>query len=95
MPIFLWFNNYIEFLIQSLSIVRNMQNSSETRSNLSTELGLPVVIREIFGICENESQPGLQLAQKLATPLTSLAKTFHETQWPLARRAGIPRQFRG
>ena len=66
-----------------------MQNSFETRGNLSTELGLPVVI------CENESQSGLQLAQKLATPLTSFAKTFHETLWPLARKAGVPRQFRG
>ena len=72
-----------------------MQNSFETRGNLSTELGLPVVIRESFSICENESQSGLQLAQKLATPLTSLAKTFHETLWPLARKAGVPRQFRG
>ena len=29
MPLFLRFNNYIEFLIQSLQIVRNMQNSIE------------------------------------------------------------------
>ena len=73
-----------------------MQNSFETRGNLSTELGrLPGVIRESFSICENESQSGLQLAQKLATPLTSFAKTFHETLWPLARKAGVPRQFRG
>ena len=32
-------NNYIEFLIQSLKIVRNMQNSIETRDNLCIELG--------------------------------------------------------
>ena len=35
MPIFLRFNNCTEFLIQSLSIVRDMQNSIETRGNLS------------------------------------------------------------
>ena len=39
MPIFLRSKNYIEFLIQSLKIVRNMQNSMETRGNLCTELG--------------------------------------------------------
>ena len=31
MPIFSRFNNYIESLIQSLYIVRNLQNSIETR----------------------------------------------------------------
>ena len=31
MSIFLRFNNYIEFLIQSLQIVRNMQNSRSDR----------------------------------------------------------------
>ena len=43
MPIFLRFNRYTEFLIQILQIVRNMQNSIETRGNLGTELGPPVV----------------------------------------------------
>ena len=38
MLVFLRFNNYIEFHIQSLKIVRNMQNSMETRGNLCTEL---------------------------------------------------------
>ena len=33
---------YIEFLTQSFWIVRNMQNSIETRGNLCTELGPPV-----------------------------------------------------
>jgi len=33
MPIFLRFNKYIEFLKQSLKIVRNMQNSVETCGN--------------------------------------------------------------
>ena len=42
MRIFLRFNNYIEFLTQSFWIVRNMQNSIETRDNLCTELGPPV-----------------------------------------------------
>ena len=46
MPLFLSFNNYIEFLIQSLfkdlKIVGNTQNKIETRGNLCTELGLPV-----------------------------------------------------
>ena len=41
-PVFLHFNNYIEFFVQSLQIVHNMQNSIETRSNLCTKLGLPV-----------------------------------------------------
>ena len=36
-------NNCIEFLIQSLKIVRNMQNSIETCGNLCIELGWPVV----------------------------------------------------
>ena len=44
MSTFLRFNNYIEFLKQSLSIVRNMQNGIETRSNLCTELGSLVFI---------------------------------------------------
>ena len=42
MPIILRFNNYTEFLIQSLKIVRNMQNSIETRGNLYIKLGPPV-----------------------------------------------------
>ena len=42
MPIFLRFDNYIEFLIQSLEIVRNVQNGIETRDNLCTEFGPPV-----------------------------------------------------
>ena len=42
MPIFLRFNRYTEFLLQILQIVRNMQNSIETRGNLCTELGPPV-----------------------------------------------------
>ena len=46
MPLFLSFNNYIKFLIQSLfkdlKIFRNMQNKIETRGNLCTELGPPV-----------------------------------------------------
>ena len=43
MPLFLRFNNYIEFLIQSLEIVRNMQNCIETNDNLCTELEPSVV----------------------------------------------------
>ena len=43
MPIFVRFNSYIEFLIQILQIVRNMQNSAETHDNLCTELGWPVL----------------------------------------------------
>ena len=39
----LYFYSYKEFLIQILQIVRNMQNSIETRGNLCTELGPPVV----------------------------------------------------
>ena len=46
---FLRFNNYIEFLIQSLLIVRNMQNSIETRGNLCTELGPPVFSSVDYG----------------------------------------------
>ena len=34
------FNNHVQFFIQSLQIVRNMQNSIEARSNLCTELVL-------------------------------------------------------
>ena len=33
----------MEFLIKSLQIVRNMQNSIETRRNSGTELGPPVI----------------------------------------------------
>ena len=43
MPIFLRFNNYIEFLLQSLEIVSNMQSSIETHGNLCTEPGPPVL----------------------------------------------------
>ena len=46
---FLRFNNYIEFLIQSLLVVRNMQNSIETRGNLCTELGPPVFCSVDYG----------------------------------------------
>ena len=31
-------------------------------------------MRAIFRICGNESQPGLQLVEKLATPLAGLSK---------------------
>ena len=31
-------------------------------------------MRAIFRICGNESQPGLQLVEKLATPLATLSK---------------------
>ena len=54
MPIFLRFNNYIEFLIQSIKIVCNMRNSIETRCNLSTELGSPVGVQD-FGTGKNFS----------------------------------------
>ena len=43
MLIFLRFNRHIEFLIQILQIVRNKQNSIETRGDLRIELG-PAVI---------------------------------------------------
>ena len=48
MPIILRFNNYTEFLIQSLKIVRNMQNSIETRGNLCIKLGPPVVRAQLL-----------------------------------------------
>ena len=31
-----------------------------------------LVIRAIFRICRNESQPGLQVVEKLATPLVAV-----------------------
>ena len=33
-----------------------------------------LVMRAIFRICGNESQPGLQLVEKLSTPLTATAE---------------------
>ena len=53
MPLFLRFNNYIEFLIQSLEIVRNMQNCIETNDNLCTELEPPVVQWSTIHIIRN------------------------------------------
>ena len=50
---FLRFSNYIEFLIQSLLIVRNMQNSMETHGNLCTELGPPVFCSVDYGTLYN------------------------------------------
>ena len=47
MPIFLRFNNYIKFIKFSYKVINlkfpNMQNSIETRGNLCTELGWPVI----------------------------------------------------
>ena len=53
MPLFLRFNNYIEFLIQSLEIVRNMQNCIETNDNLCTELEPSVVQWSTIHIIRN------------------------------------------
>ena len=33
-------------------------------------------MRAIFRICGNESQPGLQRVEKLATPLAALSKMY-------------------
>ena len=39
MSVFLRFNNHIEFLMQSLTVVRNMQISIETRVIYTPSLG--------------------------------------------------------
>ena len=49
MPLFLSFNNYIEFLIQSLEIVRNVQTGIEIVRNMQTVSKLEVIYAPSLG----------------------------------------------
>ena len=49
MPLFLSFDNYIEFLIQSLEIVRNVQNGIEIVRNMQTVSKLEVIYAPSLG----------------------------------------------
>ena len=46
----------------------------ELKSLTGQSVGEVSVMRAIFRICGNESQPGLQLVEKLSTPLIATAE---------------------
>ena len=63
-----------------------MRGWGELKSLRGQSVGeVRLVMRAIFRICGNESQPGLQMDEKLAMPLPILPKLYGEAKWTKAR----------